>query len=292
MPRTCPLLGIAFGAEPAVILPHIIETPLRGSTRRAKTSWVCVTSAPSAATTSCVRCGREVWPPVPVSVTPTWLTAEVTGPDLEGDLAGVGARVAVQRVDLGQVGEHAAVDGVEGAAGAGLLGGLEDQPDAAGEQALLAQPGQHQADARARSSCARRARRRGRRRAPSRRSRPRCRPGSAGRRGRRAGRPGPRLVVRRRRTGSRRTTRRCRSAAPWPPGRRTRGPRPPGRWCGARRCRPRGGRGGHGGWRSSRSCRSSTSATMRARRTWSSTGADIARSLSRAVGGPLDSGRP
>ena len=141
------MLGIAFGAEPAVTLPHIIETPLRGSTRRAKTSWVCVTSVPRAATTSCVRCGREVCPPVPARVTPIWLTAEVTGPDLEGDPAGVGPRVAVQRVHLGDVGEHAAVDGVQGAARARLLGGLEDQPDAAGQQALLAQPGEHDPDA-------------------------------------------------------------------------------------------------------------------------------------------------
>ena len=265
---------MAFGAEPAVILPHIIETPLRGSTRRDSTSWVCVTSVPSAATTSCVRCGREVWPPVPVSVTLTWLTAEVIGPDLERDLAGVGPRVAVQRVHLGEVGEHPAVDRVDRAAGAGLLGGLEDQPDAAGQQAAPRAAGPGPSRPRARSWCARRGRRRARRRGPSRRSRRRCRRGSAGRRGRRGDRPG-RRAARRSRTGGRRTTRRCRSAAPWRPGRRTRGPRSPGRWCGARRCRPRGARGCRGGWRSAARAMRRTSATMRARRTWSSTGTDI-----------------
>ena len=68
-------------------------------------------------------------------------------PDLEGDLADVGPRVAVQRVDLGQVVQHPALDGVERSARAGLLRRLEDQPDAPGQQIKIAEPRQHHAGA-------------------------------------------------------------------------------------------------------------------------------------------------
>ena len=67
-------------------------------------------------------------------------------PDLEGDLADIGSRVAVQRVDLGQVVQHAALNRVEGSPRAGLLRRLEDQPDASGQQVKVPEPGQHDAD--------------------------------------------------------------------------------------------------------------------------------------------------
>jgi aspartate/methionine/tyrosine aminotransferase len=59
-------------------------------------------------------------------------------PDLEGQLTHIGPRIAVQRVDLGQVLQDAAVDRVQRAARTGLLGRLEDQPDAALQLACLA----------------------------------------------------------------------------------------------------------------------------------------------------------
>ena len=192
MPTILPGPGIALATEPAWIEPHISETPLRGSTRRDSTSWVVVASAPSAPMMSWVRCGREVCPPIPVRVMSTWSTAEVIGTDLEGELADVGPRVAVQRVDLGQVLQHPAVDGVERAAGAGLLGRLEDQPDAAVQQVRPRAAGRAPGRARARSWCARRGRRRGRRPGSARRTARPCRPGSAARRCRPASRSGRR----------------------------------------------------------------------------------------------------
>ncbi len=147
VPTICPSPGMALATEPAWIDPHISETPLRGSTRRDNTSWVVVASAPSAPTMSWVRCGREVCPPRPLRVMVTWSTAEVIGPTLRASLADVGPRIAVQRVDLGQILQHSPVDRVQRAAGTGLLGRLEDQPDAAGQQVQVAEPGQHQSRA-------------------------------------------------------------------------------------------------------------------------------------------------
>ena len=162
VPTICPPRD-RVGHRPAWIEPHISDTPLRGSTRRDSTSWAVVASAPSAPMMSCgqLRPGRV--PAGPVRVMCTWSTAEVIGPVLEGQLTDVGPRIAVQRVDLGQVLHHPAVDGVQRAAGADLLGRLEDQPDAAGQQ-VRSRSRASTSQRRSGSRCARRARRRDRRR--------------------------------------------------------------------------------------------------------------------------------
>ena len=185
-----PTPGMALATEPAAILPHMSDTPLRGSTRRESTSWAVVATAPRAPMRSPLSCGREVCPPGPRTVTSTRSTAEVMAPGLQGQLTGVGPRVAVHRVHLGQAVDRPAGDGVDRSAGAQLLGRLEDQPDAALELPPLPQPGQHQTGPRARPWCARRARRRGRSRPTATGTERSCRPGSAVRRCPPAGPPG------------------------------------------------------------------------------------------------------
>ena len=245
MPTILPVPGMALATEPAWMWPHIIETPLRGSTRRDSTSWVAVARVPSAPTMSWVRCGREVWPPVPVRVMVDLAHRRGDRADLERDLAGVGPRVAVQRVDLAQVLQHAAVDGVHRTAGAGLLGGLEDQPYAAGQQVLVTQPGQHQSDAE---------HDRGVHVVPAGVADAGHRRGVVdglgvwdGQRvdvGAQADQSGGVVEPRR---AARRSRRRCRSAAPWRPALRARGCPRSAPSCGARGCRPRGARGCRGG---------------------------------------------
>ena len=51
----------------------------------------------------------------------------------------------MQRVNFGQVVQHAALDGVEGSARAGLFRRLEDQPDAPGQQIKITESRQHHA---------------------------------------------------------------------------------------------------------------------------------------------------
>ena len=65
------------------------------------------------------------------------------GPGPQADVTHVGARVAVQREDPLDVARRAGVDDGPGAAAGGLLGRLEDQPDAPGQLTLLGQVGQH-----------------------------------------------------------------------------------------------------------------------------------------------------
>ncbi len=61
------------------------------------------------------------------------------GPLAETDLPRVHPGVAVHRDDRADPFQRPALDGVGGAAGQHLLGGLEDQPDGARQQALLVQ---------------------------------------------------------------------------------------------------------------------------------------------------------
>jgi hypothetical protein len=70
---------------------------------------------------------------------------ERAGP--HADQAGRELRVAVQRVDRGDVLERAGLDHLGGAGRHALLGGLEDQPHPAGQLALLVQLRQGQAEA-------------------------------------------------------------------------------------------------------------------------------------------------
>ena len=72
--------GIAFAALPARTEPQVRLTPDRGSSRRPSTAGTWVITWPSANTTSAVRCGRDVCPPGPRSVTWTWSEADVIGP--------------------------------------------------------------------------------------------------------------------------------------------------------------------------------------------------------------------
>ena len=79
--------------------PRPRSAPARGSTRRDSAAGSSVTTLPSAKTRSPVRCGRAVWPPLPVSRTCTWSAEAVMAPDAQPDLPHRGARVAVQRED-------------------------------------------------------------------------------------------------------------------------------------------------------------------------------------------------
>ena len=99
MPVTRPWSGMTLGAEPACRLPHTTLTPARGSIRRLSTAGSSVVTLASAKVRSPVRCGRLVWPPVPVSRTSTRSAALVSGPEPQPDLADVDAGVAVQRED-------------------------------------------------------------------------------------------------------------------------------------------------------------------------------------------------
>ena len=75
-----------------------------------------------------------MWPPGPV--TRTWIRSQaaVIGAGAHAELAGVQAGVAVQGEDPADRGDAAGREHVQGAAGR-LLGGLEDQPHPARQQA-------------------------------------------------------------------------------------------------------------------------------------------------------------
>ena len=83
------------------------------------------------------------------------------GPSRRPDLPDVEAGVAVQPEDPDEVVERAQLDQRQRAAGHDLLGRLEEQPDPAGEQALLVDPAEGERGADERGRCARRARTRG-----------------------------------------------------------------------------------------------------------------------------------
>ena len=80
VPPTTPAAGITLGATPARTMPHTTLTPARGSRRRDSTAGSSVISLARAKVRSSVRCGREVWPPLPVSRTSSWSAAPVIGP--------------------------------------------------------------------------------------------------------------------------------------------------------------------------------------------------------------------
>ena len=94
-----------------------------------------------------MRCGREVWPPLPVSRTSSWSAAPVIGPSRTPDLAEVEGRVAVEAEDLVDLVEGAELDQRGRAAGHDLLGGLEQQAYAAGQLAAAVHLGQGEAGA-------------------------------------------------------------------------------------------------------------------------------------------------
>ena len=100
MPSTVPVAGIALCADPACTAPQVRLTPERGSSRRPRIAGTCVMTWPSAKTTSPVRCGRDVWPPGPETVTVTSSLARRDRADARPDLPDVDLRVAVERVDL------------------------------------------------------------------------------------------------------------------------------------------------------------------------------------------------
>ena len=99
VPATMPWSGMTFGAEPARSMPHTTLTPARGSIRRLSTAGSSVVTLASAKVRSPVRCGPQVWPPVPSSRTSIRSAALVSGPGAEPDLARRRRRVAVQRED-------------------------------------------------------------------------------------------------------------------------------------------------------------------------------------------------
>ena len=80
MPPARPAEGITLTADPDRTIPQTTLTPARGSSLRESTAGSSVTSLPSAKVRSEVRCGREVWPPLPLSSTSRWSAAPVSGP--------------------------------------------------------------------------------------------------------------------------------------------------------------------------------------------------------------------
>ena len=127
--------------------PHISETPLRGSIRRDSSELRHGSQRPERADDVLGQVRPRGVPTAAAQDDVDLVDGRGDRPDLEGDLADVCPRVAVQRVDLGQVVQHAALDRVERAARAGLLRRLEDQPDAPGQQIKIAEPRQHHAGA-------------------------------------------------------------------------------------------------------------------------------------------------
>ncbi len=61
-------------------MPHTTLTPARGSRRRLRMAGSSVITLPRAKVRSSVRCGREVWPPLPMSRTVSASAAPVSGP--------------------------------------------------------------------------------------------------------------------------------------------------------------------------------------------------------------------
>ena len=162
VPETMPWSGITLGAAPAWMLPQTTLTPARGSIRRLSTAGSSVVTLARAKVRSPVRCGRLVCPPVPLRRTSTRSAALVNGPSRRPDLADVDARVAVQREDPLDAVQGALVEELDGATRHDLLGRLEEQPHAAGQQALRVHLGQGVGRARPAPPCGRRGRRRGR----------------------------------------------------------------------------------------------------------------------------------
>ena len=135
MPAASPRSGITLAAAPAFTIPHTRLTPERGSSRRDSMAGSSVVTLARAKVRSPVRCGREVWPPVPSRRTSRRSAALVSESEAQPDLPHVDSRVTVQREDPLHLLERTQADQVQGPAGHDLLGGLEEQPDATGQQA-------------------------------------------------------------------------------------------------------------------------------------------------------------
>ena len=98
--RACRRPGMTLAAEPARTMPHTTLTPARGSRRRLRIAGSSVTSLPSAKVRSSVRCGRQVWPPLPASRTRQRVGGAGERALAQADAADVEAGVAVQAEDL------------------------------------------------------------------------------------------------------------------------------------------------------------------------------------------------
>ena len=95
-PRARPRAGSRWRRRPPRRGPTPGTAPARGSTRRDSASGRPVATVASTWTRSTVLCGREVWPPGPVSVTLRASAAAVIGPDFSPMRPDLQRRVAVQ----------------------------------------------------------------------------------------------------------------------------------------------------------------------------------------------------
>ena len=186
MPSATPSSGWRSPPSPRLLAPHEAQ-PGPGSTRRVSTAGNLGHDLAERVdhVGGQVRAGGV--PAGPARATFMLSQAAVIAPGPHAQPADVQPRVAVHREDPADDVERAGGDDVLGP-GRGLLGGLEDQPDAAGEPPgrRPARPGTGRP--RGPRWCGRRGRRRGRRRRPWTGTGRRSRPASAARRGRRAGR--------------------------------------------------------------------------------------------------------
>ena len=134
VPATTPPCGMTLWAEPARTMPQTTLTPARGSRRRLRIAGSSVMTLPRAKVRSSVRCGREVWPPLPIE--PDGQRVGGTGERAlaQAEAADVEARVAVQAEDVGDALERTGGDQLQRPAGHDLLGGLEQQSHAPGQQ--------------------------------------------------------------------------------------------------------------------------------------------------------------
>src|SRR6478735_1395555 len=129
VPATTPPCGITLWAEPARTMPHTTLTPARGSSRRLRIAGSSVMTFPRA------------------KVRPRGVAALADQPHGErvggtgqraltqAEAADVEARVAVQAEDVGDALERTGGDQLQRPTGHHLLGGLEQQAHAPGQQA-------------------------------------------------------------------------------------------------------------------------------------------------------------
>ncbi len=132
-----PVAGMTLGALPALMLPQTRLAPARGSRRRESAAGSWVHSVARAKVRSCVRCGRDVWPPRPLSWTRTRSAAPVIEPSRRPtrptSREGSQCRANVRETPESSAGG----EDREGPSGHHLLGGLEHQADAYGESPVL-----------------------------------------------------------------------------------------------------------------------------------------------------------
>ena len=99
-----------------------------------------VISLPRAKVRSSVRCGRLVWPPLPPSRTNSESAAPVSGPSRRPRRPTSRLGSQCRPKTWCDVVERAGLDQVQRSPGHDLLGRLEEQPDAAGQQAARVRP--------------------------------------------------------------------------------------------------------------------------------------------------------